>query len=125
VRVLLDQGTPTPTLSRHEGDSIQTVDAEGQLALVEAAKSAGAEYYVFVSFRDNPSLQYPLTQAKRAVERSLKASGIAYTMLRAAVEPAGSSRRDARSHVHRLRRGRIWHARSSDALQRSQDPGPW
>jgi uncharacterized protein YbjT (DUF2867 family) len=75
--------TASSALSRQEGDSIQTVDAEGQLALVEAAKSAGVEHYVFVSFRDNPSVQYPLTQAKRAVEWRLKASGMAYTILQA------------------------------------------
>jgi uncharacterized protein YbjT (DUF2867 family) len=75
--------TASSTLSRQEGDSIQTVDELGQMALVDAAKSAGVEHFVFVSFRDNPRIQYPLTEAKRAVERHLKASGMAYTILQA------------------------------------------
>jgi uncharacterized protein YbjT (DUF2867 family) len=50
---------------------------------VNAARQAGMEHFVLVSFRDNPRIQYPLTQAKRAVERRLKGSGMAYTILQA------------------------------------------
>ena len=45
-------------------------------------KRAGVEHFVFVSFRD-PQIQFPLTAAKRAVERALKSSGMAYTILQA------------------------------------------
>ena len=38
---------------------------------------------MFVSFRENPSIQFPLTVAKRTVERALKSSGMAYTILQA------------------------------------------
>jgi uncharacterized protein YbjT (DUF2867 family) len=75
--------TASSTLSRQEGDSIKTVDEEGQMELVNAARQAGVEHFVLVSFRDNPRIQYPLTQAKRAVERRLKGSGMAYTILQA------------------------------------------
>lgn len=75
--------TASSTLSRTEGDSIESVDQQGQLALVEAARQAGVEHFVFVSFRENPSIQFPLTIAKRAVERALKASGMSYTILQA------------------------------------------
>jgi NADH dehydrogenase len=75
--------TASSTLSRQVGDSIETVDQQGQLALVEAARRAGVERFVFVSFRDNPRIQFPLTLAKRAVERALKASGMSYTILQA------------------------------------------
>jgi NADH dehydrogenase len=75
--------TASSTLSRQEGDSIKTVDEEGQMELVNAARQAGMEHFVLVSFRDNPRIQYPLTQAKRAVERRLKGSGMAYTILQA------------------------------------------
>jgi NADH dehydrogenase len=71
------------TLSRQEGDSIETVDRQGQLALVDAARHAGVDHFVFVSFRENPAVQFPLTIAKRAVERALKASGMSYTILQA------------------------------------------
>lgn len=75
--------TASSTLSRQTGDSIETVDQIGQLALVEAARQAGVERFVFVSFRDNPRIQFPLTLAKRAVEQALKASGMSYTILQA------------------------------------------
>jgi uncharacterized protein YbjT (DUF2867 family) len=75
--------TASSTLSRQEGDSIRSVDEQGQIALVDAARKAGVEHFVFASFRDNPRIQYPLTQAKRAVEAHLKASGMAYTILQA------------------------------------------
>jgi NADH dehydrogenase len=75
--------TASSTLSRQTGDSIETVDQIGQLALVEAAHHAGVEHFVFVSFRDNPRIQFPLTVAKRAVEHAVKASGMSYTILQA------------------------------------------
>jgi uncharacterized protein YbjT (DUF2867 family) len=75
--------TASSTLSRQSGDSIQTVDLEGQMRLVDAAKAAGVGRFVFISFRDNPAIQFPLTKAKRAVERRLKESGLNYTVLQA------------------------------------------
>ena len=75
--------TATATQSRQEGDTIQTVDSEGQTRLVDAAKAAGVEQFIFISFRnrENPSLQYPLKAAKRAVEERLIESGLTYTAL--------------------------------------------
>ncbi len=77
--------TASATLSRQEGDTIQTVDSEGQTHLVDAAKAAGVERFIFISFRnrENPSLQYPLKVAKRAVEEHLTKSGLTYTVLQA------------------------------------------
>jgi uncharacterized protein YbjT (DUF2867 family) len=75
--------TASSTFSRQDGDSIASVDERGQLALVEAARVAGVEHVVFISFRENRDIQYPLTAAKRAVERALQASGMAYTILQA------------------------------------------
>ena len=75
--------TASSTLSRQTGDSIESVDHQGQLALVDAARKAGVDQFVFVSFRDHPNIQYPLTLAKRAVERVLEGSGMAYTILQA------------------------------------------
>ena len=77
--------TASATLSRQEGDTVQTVDSEGQTRLVEAAKAAGVERFIFISFRnrENPFLQYPLKAAKRAVEERLIESGLTYTALQA------------------------------------------
>ena len=64
--------TASSTLSRQPGDSIESVDLQGQLALANAAKTAGVKRFVFVSFRDDPTVQYPLTQAKRSVEHAIE-----------------------------------------------------
>ncbi len=64
--------TASSTLSRQPGDSIESVDLQGQLALADAARRAGVRRFVYVSFRDDPTVQYPLTQAKRSVERAIE-----------------------------------------------------
>ena len=64
--------TASSTLSRQPGDSIESVDLQGQLALANAARRAGVRRFVYVSFRDDPTVQYPLTQAKRSVERAIE-----------------------------------------------------
>jgi uncharacterized protein YbjT (DUF2867 family) len=72
--------TVSSTLSRQEGDSIQSVDDEGQNNLVDAAVSAGLGQFIFVSFCSMPG-EYPLQTAKRKVEKHLAASGLNYTIL--------------------------------------------
>lgn len=75
--------TASATLSRQQGDDLKSVDQTGQLALVEAAESAGVRQFVYVSFRNNPELQFPLREAKSAVEARLKQSKMDYTILQA------------------------------------------
>lgn len=72
--------TVSSTLSRQEGDSIETVDDEGQVHLVEAAVAAGVSQFVYVSFCAISSL-FPLQAAKRKVENRLAESGMGYTIL--------------------------------------------
>lgn len=72
--------TASSTLSRQEGDSIQTVDLEGQLNLLDAAKAAGVTQFILVSFSPS-ALEFPLQVAKHAVEERLKQSGLTYTIL--------------------------------------------
>ncbi len=71
--------TVSSTLSRQEGDSIQTVDDEGQNNLIDAAISAGVSQFVYVSFCALG--ECPLQTAKRKVERHLAESGLNYTIL--------------------------------------------
>lgn len=76
--------TATTVVSRQPGDTIQSVDLEGQMNLVDAARAAGVEHFVYVSYSgnidvDDPS---PLTVAKRTVERHVQESGLTYTILR-------------------------------------------
>jgi uncharacterized protein YbjT (DUF2867 family) len=62
--------TASSTLSRQEGDSIQSVDLDGQLNLVRAATGANVARFVSVSFR-RPAVPFPLSKAKEAVENAL------------------------------------------------------
>jgi uncharacterized protein YbjT (DUF2867 family) len=63
--------TASSTLSRQQGDSIESVDLHGQLALASAARAAGIRRFIYVSFRDDPNVQYSLTEAKRSVGRAI------------------------------------------------------
>lgn len=64
--------TASSTLSRQAGDSIESVDADGQLNLVNAAKDAGVGRFLFVSFRRTPGLSFPLADAKSKVESAIR-----------------------------------------------------
>jgi len=72
--------TVSSTLSRQEGDSIQTVDDEGQNNLIDAAVSAAVAQFVYISFCTMPG-EFPLQTAKRKTEKHLEESGLNYTIL--------------------------------------------
>jgi len=72
--------TASSTLSRQAGDSIETVDRQGQLNLFEAARAGGVRHFIFVSFPPM-GLDFPLDRAKREVEERLRGSSLAYTIL--------------------------------------------
>ncbi|MBK8551272.1 MAG: NAD(P)H-binding protein [Ignavibacteria bacterium] len=72
--------TVSSTLSRQEGDSIQTVDDEGQTNLIDAAVGTVVSQFVYVSFCAMHG-ESPLQTAKRKVEKHLAGSGLNYTIL--------------------------------------------
>ncbi len=63
-------------------NDIKGVDTDGQASLVEAARSAGVSKFVYTSFSANIDDPFPLRNAKRATEATLRASGLDYTILR-------------------------------------------
>ena len=69
---------------RGGADNTQTVDTDGNRSLIDAARSAGAKQFIFVSAlgvtTDSP---VPLFQAKARTEAHLRASGVPYTILAA------------------------------------------
>ncbi len=73
--------TASSTLNRQSGDSLQSVDAAGQLSLVNAAKEASVGRFVFVSFRRTPGLSFPLGDAKTQVEAAVR--GLNFTIIQA------------------------------------------
>jgi uncharacterized protein YbjT (DUF2867 family) len=72
--------TVSSTLSRQEGDSIQTVDEEGQINLINAAIEAEVKHFIFISVADVGDS--PLQAAKKKGEKHLMASGLNYTILK-------------------------------------------
>jgi len=72
--------TASSTLSRQPGDSIDTVDRQGQLDLIDAAEAAGVRHVVLISFAA-AGLEFPLQTAKREVEARLQRSAMTYTIL--------------------------------------------
>ena len=72
--------TASSTLSRQEGDSIEAVDRQGQLDLIDAAEQAGVKHFVLISF-PNVDIDFPLQTAKRAVENRLRQSRMSHTIL--------------------------------------------
>jgi uncharacterized protein YbjT (DUF2867 family) len=73
--------TASSTLSRAAGDSIESVDLTGQLHLVEAAKAAQVDRFVFVSFRRPKALSFPVAEAKARVEEAI--AGMNFTVIQA------------------------------------------
>jgi len=72
--------TASSTISRQPGDSIETVNRNGQMTLFDAAKAAGVRHSVLISFPPF-DIEFPLQSAKRLVERSLIDTGMTYTIL--------------------------------------------
>lgn len=75
--------TASSTISRSEGDSIESVDRDGQLALIAAAEQAGVRHFIYISFVEMTT-DFPVQDAKRAVEQRLMRSSLAHTILRPA-----------------------------------------
>ena len=74
--------TLSTTYSRQPGDSIQASDLEGQQALVDAAKGADVQNFVYVSMTENAPEDMPFVKVRRSVEEYVRHSGIPYTILR-------------------------------------------
>ena len=72
--------TASSTLSRQQGDSIDSVDRDGQLNLIEAAEQAGVRQFVLISF-PNVDIDFPLQSAKRVVEERLRRGRMTHTIL--------------------------------------------
>lgn len=73
--------TASSTLTRQPDDSIESVDADGQLNLVSAARDAGVGRFVFISFRKPAGISFPLADAKQQVENAV--ASLNFTIIQA------------------------------------------
>jgi len=63
-------------------DNTQTVDLDGNRNLIDAAKQAGVDRFVFVSANGaDPNSPVPFFAAKGKTEQHLQASGLSYTII--------------------------------------------
>jgi uncharacterized protein YbjT (DUF2867 family) len=75
--------TPTAIGAKREGDTFESVDLKGQMQLVDAARAAAVERFIFISVSKGVGDSgNPLVEGKRAIEKHLQESGLAYTILR-------------------------------------------
>jgi len=73
----------TSTSRATELDSLKKVDWNGKLCLIEAAKVANIERFIFFSVRDVEQFEtIPLMKLKNGIEVKLKQSNIPYTIFR-------------------------------------------
>jgi uncharacterized protein YbjT (DUF2867 family) len=78
ITAVIDAATARPTDS-----SIHKVDWEGKVALIQAAKAAGVDRFIFFSILDCDKYPHvPLMEIKRCTEIFLAESGLNYTVLR-------------------------------------------
>ncbi len=63
-------------------NDIRNIDLEGMENFIDAARKAGVQHFIYTSFSGQIDLDFPLRNAKRAVEQYLQKSGMVYTILR-------------------------------------------
>jgi NADH dehydrogenase len=72
--------TATATARKGGGDTIETVDRDGQLTLVRAAADAGVRRFVYVSAAPSRA-NCPFLRYKREVESAVRQSGMEWVIL--------------------------------------------
>jgi len=70
----------TAVASRRSGDSLETVDRDGQMSLVAAARAADVQRFVYVSVSPNGRPTY-FVRIKRQVADAVRASGMHWVVL--------------------------------------------
>ena len=74
------------SVKRGGQDTLATVDLQGTLDLIDAAKRAGVKRFLYASVQGaSPDSPVPLFQCKAACERALMDSGLTYTIVQPSI----------------------------------------
>ncbi|MCK5406043.1 MAG: SDR family oxidoreductase [Candidatus Krumholzibacteria bacterium] len=76
--------TANAMTSRQQGDSLRSVDRDGHLSLLKAAKACGVQHFVYTSISSEASPRAVLVLVKRQIERAVRESGMTWTILQPA-----------------------------------------
>ena len=82
VTAVISTVSSMPFSYQPEENNIQNVDLEGLNDLISAAQAANVPHFIYTSFSGQIDLDFPLRNAKRAVEQRLKGNGLIFTILR-------------------------------------------
>lgn len=78
--------TTANAVKRGGEDTLETVDRQGTLNLIDAAKRAGVKRFLYASVQGaSPDHPAPLFQCKAACEQALRESGMTYTFVQPAI----------------------------------------
>jgi uncharacterized protein YbjT (DUF2867 family) len=76
VDAVIDAATARPS------ESVQTVDWQGKVNLIQATQAAGVKRFIFISILNSDKFPHvPLMNVKRCTEKFLAESGLEYTIL--------------------------------------------
>jgi uncharacterized protein YbjT (DUF2867 family) len=82
VATVVSTVSSMPFSYKPEENDIQSVDVNGLINLIDASKKSGVDHFIYTSFSGNINLGFPLSNAKRKIEKHLQNSGLSYTILR-------------------------------------------
>ena len=73
--------TANAIVSRRSGDCLESVDRDGSLALIRAAKNAAVQQFIYTSGTPRLPTNNSFVRYKREVEEVLRSSGLTWTIL--------------------------------------------
>lgn len=81
AEAVITTASAMPFSYRPGENTVQNVDYQGTISLIDAARAAGVRHFVYTSLSRQVDVDTPLGNAKRPVEKYLKESGLTYTIL--------------------------------------------